>query len=248
MSGPIGLHGGGEFLAGDEAFIDALLRTAVGAASARPERDHAGVAGPMRVAVVPTAAARQRPVLAASHGVAAFESAGSRLGVGVEADGALVVDRRSADDPALVERLAAADLIYLPGGDPDLIPVVLAGTASWRSILAAHERGAVVAGASAGAMGLAGRTWTPLGFRSGLDLVRGLIVVPHFARFDARDWQATIAALDAAGLGRLGLDERTGVISCDGTWQVVGEGRAHWFPVRGEPIVAGHGGTLPLPA
>jgi cyanophycinase-like exopeptidase len=240
MSGSIGLHGGGEFLAGDEAFVDAILSTAAGKVLPAGRR--------IRVVVVPTAAARQRPELAARHGVAAFERAGSRLGVPVDADTALVVDRRSAEDPALAERLGGADLVYLPGGDPDLIPVVLAGTVAWRSILAAHTRGALLAGASAGAMGLAGRTWTPFGFRPGLDLVRGLIVVPHFARVDLRDWQATIAALDAAGLGRLGLDERTGVISSNGTWRVVGEGRAHWFPVHGEPIVARDGGTLPLPA
>ena len=37
MSGPIGLHGGGEYLAGDEPFLDALLVAAARAAArARP--------------------------------------------------------------------------------------------------------------------------------------------------------------------------------------------------------------------
>ena len=52
MSGPVALHGGGEFLAGDEPFLAALLDAAAPAA---------GGDRPIRVAVVPTAAARGRP-------------------------------------------------------------------------------------------------------------------------------------------------------------------------------------------
>ena len=35
MNGPIGLHGGGEYLAGDERFLDALLAAAADSARAR---------------------------------------------------------------------------------------------------------------------------------------------------------------------------------------------------------------------
>ncbi len=52
MSGPIALHGGGEFLPGDEPFLAALLDLA--ARRVRGDR-------PIRVTVVPTATARGRP-------------------------------------------------------------------------------------------------------------------------------------------------------------------------------------------
>ena len=55
MSGPVALHGGGEFLPGDEPVLLALLELAP-----RPD-------GAVRIAVVPTAAARGRPDIAAAE-------------------------------------------------------------------------------------------------------------------------------------------------------------------------------------
>ena len=37
MTGPIGLHGGGEYLAGDERFLDALLEAATRSLGARDD-------------------------------------------------------------------------------------------------------------------------------------------------------------------------------------------------------------------
>jgi len=65
--------------------------------------------------------------------------------------------------PALPRSLAGspgADLVYLPGGDPDAVVEILAGTLAWRSVQAARSRGAAVAGASAGAMALGERMQT----------------------------------------------------------------------------------------
>ena len=240
--GTIALHGGGEFQRGDELFLDALLAAA--------SRAGADVDGPLRVVVVPAAAARERPELAARHGVSAFRRAGTRLGVAVVVEAVLIVDAASAADPGFVASLETAHVIHFPGGHPDLIPPMLGGTPAWAAIRAALDRGAVLAGASAGAMGLAERTWTPFGWRDGLGLVHGLIIVPHFQLFDGlKGWESAIEELDLAGLGRLGLDERTGVLS-DGdgeSWHVVGQGRAHWFPVRGDPVIAGHGERIRIP-
>lgn len=235
VAGRVALHGGGEFLPGDEAFLAALLDMA-----GRPT---------IRVAIVPVAAARGRPELVASHGRQAFERVGRERSIDVEVDAVLVVDRASAADELLVARLVRADVIHLPGGDPDLVPATLAGTPAWRAILEAFARGAIVAGASAGAMGLAERTWTRGGWQDGLGLVRGLIVVPHFAGFDTRGWEGTVDELRRANLGRLGLDERTGVISgpgLHGEWLVAGEGQAQWFPSSGDAINGSHGALLTL--
>jgi cyanophycinase-like exopeptidase len=237
VSGAIGLHGGGEFIAGDEPFLLALLE------AAGPVADASGI----RVVVVPTAAARHSPQASARHGREALERVAASAGIPVSVDVALIVDAETANDAALAARLAAADLIYLPGGDSDLLPRLMQDSLAWRSILAAHARGAVVAGASAGAMALGPRTWTRSGWVDGLGLVPGLIVVPHYEGFDPRGWESTVEELRAAGLGYLGIDERTGVLSNGSTWRVVGPGRVQWFPVDGNYVAGTSGATIPLP-
>jgi Peptidase family S51 len=250
MSGRVALHGGGEFLPGDEPFLRALLEAAVVAADAR------GFAEPIHVVVVPTAAARHNPDAASRFGTSAFQRVADG-GRPVQVETARVVDAASADDPATADRLAAADLIYLPGGDPDLIPTLFPGTASWRAIESARLRGAVLAGASAGAMGLCRLTWTPEGIRPGLDVVHGLVVFPHA---DARTWlrqTSWFTMASAVGVGVLGIGERTGVISPHGdrhenggtaTWQVVGEHEVRWLPPgASEPSILTDGDTVELP-
>jgi cyanophycinase-like exopeptidase len=248
--GKIALHGGGEFEPGDEPFLDAILAAALPSAAARATREP-GSDGAVRIVVVPAAAARERPQASAKQGVVALKRTAERAGVTARVESALVVDRAKADDPELASLIGAADLIHFPGGHPDLIPPMLDGTLAWRSILGALARGGVLAGASAGAMALGEQTWTPTGFEPGLKLVPGLVVVPHFAMFESNldMWAEAIAELDELRLGRLGLDERTGVISADGPsgpWTVAGVGRAHWFPFEGDRVVAVHGETLAL--
>jgi cyanophycinase-like exopeptidase len=271
MDGPIGLHGGGEYRAGDERFLDALLDAAARAAqrrsaaseSACPDGDDgeefdvnghamAAAVSTVHVVILPTAAGRGRPDRAAAIGRAAFERRAQALGRHVAITVARVVDPASAGDPAEVERLANADLIHLPGGDPDLVPGTLVGSPALGAIEAAWHRGAVIAGASAGAMALADWTWTPDGGIRGIGFVRGLAVVPHYDDIRRTAWQQTLDELAPGGIGYLGLDERTGVIS-EGdeptlrAWRVAGRGAAYWF-ARGasEPVVGRHGDVLRL--
>ena len=253
MAGPVALHGGGEFLPGDEPFLRALLDAAAVQADERGGPDE-----PIRVAVMPTAAAGQSPDVAARFGTTAFERLAGTAGRPVNVETARVVDASSADDAGSAATLEAADLIYLPGGDPHLIPTLLPGTAAWRAMDAAYRRGAVLAGASAGAMGLCQLTWTPRGVIPGLGVVHGLVVVPHA---DAAMWDrqsGRFAMASAVGVGVLGIGERTGVISpgaANGAtngrtvpWLVVGEGEVRWLPNgAAEPRIAVDGETLELP-
>lgn len=223
--GTLALHGGGEFESGDERFLAALVEAAAERAAGRS----------IRAAVVPTAAARGRPALAGARGAAALERVAASLGVALVASTIPVVDAASAADFELAARLAAADLTYLPGGDPDLIPTILAGSVAWTAIATAYAEGAVVAGASAGAMALAELTWTPAGIVAGLGAAAGLLVVPHA---DAGSWTRNLRRFGGSGspspVGLLGLGERTGVIGPgDGTWRVVGEGEVRWLPADG---------------
>ena len=264
--GRIALHGGGEFHPGDEPFLRAILeaaaaRAGVGPPVARPDetgdgpRDHAPR---LRVVLLPTAAAGERPEMAVDVGSAAFRRVASEAGIAIDIQAAMVVDAASAAAPGKADRLARADLVYLPGGDPGRLAAILPGSPAWGAVLSAHARGAVVAGASAGAMILAAWTWTGSGGAIGLGLVPGIVVVPHAERVARGGWAGTFARRVPPGigpLGALGLDERTGIVSepdaaRDGmpvAWRVVGPGVVHWTPA-GERTIRDlrHGDTLSL--
>jgi cyanophycinase-like exopeptidase len=237
MRGLLGLHGGGEYAAGDEAALDALIAAAAEAAAAQ-----APDVVP-RVVIVPTAAARQRPDVAARHGERAVAAAAARAAVVVEITVATILTREDAADPDLVATLASAHLVHLPGGDPDLIPHVFRSTPAWNGMLRASARGAVLAGASAGAMAMAERCWTPGGLIDGLGVVPGLAILPHYAPGRLERWRGTEPA---AGVRWLGIDEQTLVLGRPGeAWRVAGRGSAHLLTGDGTLIAtAGPGETL----
>jgi cyanophycinase len=215
MPGPVALIGAGEFLPA-MADLDAELLAATG--RSRP-----------RVAVLPTASYPDGEEVFtrwASMGVAHFGS------LGAEVEPVLVRDRPGADDPASAQAIGEADLVYLSGGKPSYLLDTLAGSAVGAAIAAAHERGAILAGCSAGAMVLAGNAFDfrirlvpwPLRWRSGLGFVPGVSVVPHY---DA--WPEPLCVLVALQAPRgsvvLGIDEETAVVGRDGLWQVHGRSR-----------------------
>lgn len=215
MPGPVALVGAGEFLPVMDAF-DAELLASTG--RARP-----------RVAILPTASYPDgEEVFArwAAMGVDHFSA------LGAEVEPVLVRDRIGADEPAAAQAIGEADLIYLSGGKPGYLLGALAGSAVGRSLADAHERGAVLAGCSAGAMVLADRTFDfrmrvapwPVRWRAGLGFAPGISVVPHY---DA--WPEPLSALVALQAARggvvLGIDEDTAVVGRDGAWQVHGRSR-----------------------
>lgn len=204
MAGWIALHGGGEFQRGSE-IGDRRLVVAAGGAEAR-------------VIIVPTAAARQSPAMAAHNGVQWFKQIGAR------ADAAMVVDERSANESALVAAIEAATLIYLPGGDPVLLAETLRGSQAWRAIVSAHERGVSIGGASAGAMALGTRLWNP---RTG-NLIDSLglipiVTLPHFGAERIDRARALRQQLDRA-TRLFGIAERTSAIWDGSKWNVWGPG------------------------
>ena len=223
--------------------MDSLVHAGAAARDAR--RGNATRNEPVRIVLLPTAVARHRPDLAVAHGCRAFEASGARLGISLHVDVAPVLDRAAAADPGNVVLLERADLVHLPGGDPDLVPEVLRDTPAWGAVLRAFERGACVAGASAGAMALAERLWTGDGPAMGLGLVAGIAVLPHFDLGRLAAWRATV---DPAGrLTWLGLDERTMVIGPpNGPWTVHGAGRAQLVPpgAREPTTSAANGASL----
>jgi cyanophycinase len=152
--------------------------------------------------------------------------------LGAEVEPVLVRDREDAEDAANAQAVGEADLIYLSGGKPGYLLRVLAGSAVGDALIDAHDRGAVLAGCSAGAMVLAGHAFDfrakmlpwPLRWRPGLGFAPGTSVMPHY---DA--WPETMSALVALQAPRgsvvLGIDEETAVIGRDGAWMVRGASR-----------------------
>ena len=215
MPGAVALVGSGEFLPAMSEF-DAGLLAATG--RTRP-----------RVAILPTASwpdGEEAFDRWASMGVAHFS------GLGAEVEPVRVRDRADADDAAHVQAIGEADLIYLSGGKPGHLSSVLDGSGVGWALRQAHERGAVIAGCSAGAMALAERHFDmrrrrlmwPVRWRDGLGLVAGASIVPHY---DA--WPEPLSALlvlqAPRGSAVLGIDEETALVGRDGSWQVHGRAR-----------------------
>ena len=237
MTGLLALHGGGEYVAGDEAAMDALLLAAADAAA-----QQAAATRP-RIAIVPTAAARQRPDAAVATGERAFAAAAERAGLTVEIGAARILSRRDAADPRVLEGLASAHLIHFPGGDPDLIPDVLHDTPAWAAVRRAYDVAGVIAGASAGAMALAGPCWTPRGGVDGLGLLPGFAVLPHDGPGRLDRWRTQLDRV-----AWLALAEQTLVIGRPGgSWTVAGRGRVRIVEADGTARAeAGPGETLSL--
>jgi len=215
MPGPVALVGAGEFLPA-MAEVDAGLLASTGVA--RP-----------RVAVLPTASYPDGEDVFdrwASMGVAHFAA------LGAEVEPVLVRDRAGADDPAAAQAVGEADLVYLSGGKPEYLRRVLEGSAVGTALRDAHERGAVLAGCSAGAMILAGHAFEfrmglvpwPLRWGRGLGFAPGISVVPHYDAWP-EPFSALIALQAPRGSVVLGIDEETAVIGRDGGWQVHGASR-----------------------
>ena len=203
MAGPIALVGGGEFRPGCEEMDRAVL-------------DATGVERPS-VLIVPTAAARQDPSKAASNGVTYFSD------LGASASALMVVETADANDKELLRPVDDADVVYLTGGDPAQLLDALSGSLLLRRIEAARERGAVLAGSSAGAM-VAGPWMRFRAWREALGIVP-LVTLPHHEDSDPDKVVRELEETAPPGLTVLGIDAMTACFGGPGGWRVLGSGR-----------------------
>ena len=174
--------------------------------------------GPPRVVCLPTAAGTEGPERIAywmQLGVDHF------TGLNVQVASLPVVDRTSADDPALAEAVAAANFVYLSGGRPDYLYRTLSGTRVWAAIEAVLARGGLLAGCSAGAMVLGERFFGFPGWKPGFNFLPGMTIIPHFDEIPA-------AMLTPA---RLLLGHELVILGIDGNTALVKDGEA--FTVLG---------------
>jgi cyanophycinase len=223
MAGYLLLAGGAEF----------------GGLMAQPDRRALELAGGLAapVSIIPTAAAPDdNDQRAGNNGARWFRSLGaSNVSV------VPVIDRASANDATLAERMRQSRLVYLLGGFTGYLGETLKGSLCWQAALDAYADGAVLAGSSAGAMVLCQYYFDPARQQvvEGLNLLPNTCVLPHHNTFGQR-WAQQISAL-LPHVTLLGIDERTGLLD-DGpgerkiSWHVYGQGAVTIYR-HGKPIV-----------
>jgi cyanophycinase len=156
------------------------------------------------------------------------------LGVG-QVTGLHPRERAEAEDPAVAASLATATGVFLTGGNQLRLTSIVAGTRLDSGLHLAHDRGAVIAGTSAGASALAAHMLafgdsgaTPrhgiVQLAAGLGLVPDAVVDQHFEQ-RTRLGRLLSAIAQSPSLVGLGLDEDTcAIVYPDRTMEVVGRG------------------------
>ncbi len=165
-----------------------------------------------RIAVIPTASSLGREV------VEVYDALFSKFGA-ARVDAVRPESRDEAHDPALVKALDEATGIFMTGGNQLKLSSVVCGTPVGEAILRAHERGAVVAGTSAGAsiqsshmvaFGVGGSTpkQRMTQVAAGLGLVDTTVIDQHFDQRNRYGRLLMIVAQSPQLLG-IGVDEDT---------------------------------------
>lgn len=236
--GPIALLGSGEFEPWAEEAERLILSEANGDGS---------------VAILPLASAPEGETYAdwAHKGLEHFGE------LGVPARVIEVKESGDAFKREVFDQLERASLTFFSGGNPAYLADSVTGTPLGRALLDALERGAALAGCSAGAclMGEAApesvtdeideRRWV-----AGLRLLPGVWVVPHWdaLRDDVRTY--FLSHIPAEGIA-VGIDESTMLVRFADTWSIHGEGSVFVraggrnMRVRRGDLLAP--GALPLP-
>lgn len=223
MAGLIALVGGSEFRPNCQPMDRAL----VARLGQRP-----------KVVILPTAAARENPSLAAENGVRYFHH------LGVQAEAAMVIDAETARQPALAAQVKNADLIYFTGGDPVYLLETMRDSLAWKAAKKLLQRDRILAGSSAGAMILGEQMWAPGdGWREGLGLVPHIAVIPHHASLASRWNAARMRASLPEGVILVGIDEATALAGPP--WQVLGAGEVAVYD-GDHPSIFKDGQSVPL--
>jgi cyanophycinase len=158
------------------------------------------------------------------------------LGMGaVRVSGLRPVTRDDANEPDAADAIDDATGVFLTGGNQLRLSSVVGGTRLGRALIEAHERGAVIAGTSAGASAVATHMMafgasgaTPkhrmAQMSAGLGIVRGVVIDQHFEQ-RTRLGRLLAAVAQSPSLIGLGLDEDTAaIIHPDQTLEVIGRG------------------------
>lgn len=212
--GPVVVIGGAEDKLRDRVILSRFIEMAGGADA--------------RIAVISTASSLGDEATAFYRML--FEGMGAG---GVE--GLRPVTREEANDAGRAAMLERATAVFLTGGNQLRLSLVVGGTALGRALIAAHERGVVIAGTSAGAsavsthmMAFGASGATPkhrmAQMSAGLGVVRDVVIDQHFEQ-RTRLGRLLAAVAQSPSLVGLGLDEDTAaIIYGNQTLEVIGRG------------------------
>jgi len=212
--GPIMLIGGAEDKRRDKAILSRFAQFAGGAGA--------------RVVVISTASSL------GDMATGMYRELLAGLNVG-EVTGLRPEDREQANDPEVAAALADATGIFLTGGNQLRLSAAVGGTRLGTALFLAHDRGAVIAGTSAGASALASHMMafgrpgpTPKNrmaqLSAGLGLLDHIVIDQHFEQRGRIGRLLSVVAHSPSLLG-VGLDEDTAaVVYADQTIEVIGRG------------------------
>jgi cyanophycinase len=158
------------------------------------------------------------------------------LGLGLgRVSGLRPEERAEADDVAAARLMAEATGVFLTGGNQSRLTQVVAGTRLGDALANAHDRGAVLAGTSAGASAMASHMVaygqpgaTPknrmVQLSAGLGILHGLVIDQHFEQRGRYGRLLSLVAQSPSLLG-IGVDEDTcAIVFADNTLHVIGKG------------------------
>ncbi len=208
MKGTLALAGSGEYLPKMEPVDSYLLEK---------------TPGEPRVVCLPTAAGTegaQRIGYWSRLGVEHFR----RLGAQVEP--VEIINRDMAHDDALVDKIRAANFVYLSGGKPGYLLDTLHDSPAGTAIQDVLERGGVVAGCSAGAM-IWGEEFRSVrlnnAWKHGFNYVRHSAIFPHYDEIP--DMMVRVARETMPHhLTILGVEGYTVLVKTDAGYHVKGAG------------------------
>ena len=171
-----------------------------------------------RIAIVPTAAANERPELAANNGVQHFTARGAT------AFPIYVLTQKDASDDSMAAQIGNSDVVYLTGGDPGHLVDVMIGSLFLETIRTHASRGLVLAGSSAGAMAM-GSKMRYRNTSNAFGILSNTIIIPHHENRNPKETYGQVKELTEAGITIFGIDTSTGVVSDSVTLSAHGAGR-----------------------
>jgi cyanophycinase len=213
-AGPVIIIGGAEDKRQDRAILSAFVELAGGAEAS--------------IVVISTASSFGER--AADRYTELFRDLGAGQAVGV-----CPRTREEANDPEPIGAVGRATGVFLTGGNQIRLVSVIGGTRLEDALASAHDRGAVIAGTSAGASAVAahmvafGRSGASPKHRmihlsAGLGLVDRVVVDQHFEQRGRWGRLLAAVALSPRLLG-IGIDEDTAaVVMADRSLEVIGKG------------------------
>jgi cyanophycinase len=208
---PMALLGSGEFEPWADEGERLLLALATGDGS---------------IAILPLASAPEGETYAdwAHKGLTHFEE------LGIPARVVEIKERGDAFKEELIGELERVSVIFFSGGNPAFLADAVTGTPLGELLFATLNRGAALAGCSAGAC-LFGEaspesvtdrieedTWV-----AGMRMLPGVWVVPHWDALGDRVREYFLSRIPPSGV-TLGIDERTMLVRAPDRWMVFGDG------------------------